>query len=477
MPKGKRYTPLTSYRSPLTFQRTVHLLPLSVPSTSLAYRALVRLGWALAPALAQGRPKVARGLAARDQVLERLRAWSRAHRDPARPLLWMHAASVGEGLQAEVVLNTLRNAHPDWQIAYTHFSSSAESLARRIAADVAEYLPGDRRGDVDVALDALAPRALVFCKLDLWPELATRAARRGIAVGIIAATVSPVSARSRWPSRVLLRPGYRAVSRAGAVSEEDAARLTDLGVPRGNIEVTGDPRFDSALQHARSIRPDDPLLRLGSGGAALVAGSTWSEDEQPLLIAFAAVRAARPDVRLIIVPHEPTPEHLERLDRMATAAGLETPQRLSAGGEPARLMVIDRVGQLATLYAAGQIAFVGGGFGKAGLHSVLEPAACAVPVLFGPAWQSSREAGLLLARRAAAVVAVDFPDWLDLDSLTTGGGASPLAAIWLAMLRNPAHARAAGRRALECVEAGVGAAARNAGLVEDLMESGRANAR
>jgi 3-deoxy-D-manno-octulosonic-acid transferase len=448
-----------------------------VASTSIAYRTLLRLGWALAPALIRGRPKLARGLAARDLVLDRLRAWSRAHRDSARPLLWMHAASVGEGLQAEVVLKVLRQAHPDWQIAYTHFSPSAEALARKIPADVADYLPGDRRADVDAALDALTPSALVFCKLDLWPELATRAAGRGTAVGIIAATVSPVSARSRWPSRALLRPGYRMVTRAGAVSEQDATRLAELGVPPANIEVTGDPRFDSALEHARSIRPDDPLLQLGRGGATLVAGSTWSEDEQPLLTAFGAVRAARPDVRLIIVPHEPTPEHLARLDGLAAASGLEAPQRLSEGGEPARLIVVDRVGLLATLYAAGQIAFVGGGFGKAGLHSVLEPAACGVPVLFGPAWQSSREAGQLLARRAAAVVSVEFPDWLDLDSMTTGGGASPLAAIWLAMLRNPAHAAAAGHRALECVEAGVGAAARNAGLVEHLMESGRVSAR
>jgi 3-deoxy-D-manno-octulosonic-acid transferase len=132
-------------------------------------------------------------------------------------------------------------------------------------------------------------------------------------------------------------------------------------------------------------------------------------------------------------------------------------------------MVVDRVGELSTLYAAGGIAYVGGGFGAAGLHSVLEPAACARPVLFGPAWRSSREAGLLLARRAAVVVSTQFCDWLDLDAMTTQGGASPLAAIWLALLRNPEHARAAGQRGLQCVEAGTGAAARNAALVEGLM--------
>lgn len=440
-----------------------------MPSTSLTYRTLIRLGAALAPVVARTKPKVARGLAARAGVLNRLREWSASHRDARRPLLWIHASSVGEGRQAEAVLGVLRAAHPEWQVAYTHFSPSAEALAAQIGADVADYLPLDRRADVDSALDALRPAALVFCKLDLWPELATRAAARGVRVGIIAATVRPVSARSGRMAGMLLRPGYRVVDLAGAVSEPDAARLAALGVPAARIEITGDPRFDSVLARARAIRPTDPLVALGRGAPTLVAGSTWTEDEQVLLPAFAAVRAARPEVRLILVPHEPTPEHLAQLDATAAQYGLEAPRRLSASSEPAPLMVVDRVGGLSTLYAAGEIAYVGGGFGTAGLHSVLEPAACARPVLFGPAWRSSRDAGLLLAHRAAVVVSPEFCDWLDLDAMTTQAGASPLAAIWLALLRHPEHARAAGQRALQCVEAGVGAAARNAVLVERLM--------
>jgi 3-deoxy-D-manno-octulosonic-acid transferase len=123
---------------------------------------------------------------------------------------------------------------------------------------------------------------------------------------------------------------------------------------------------------------------------------------------------------------------------------------------------------LATLYSGAGLAYVGGGFGTAGLHSVLEPAACGVVVLFGPRGRDNPDAEALLQRRAAAVVSPDFPDWLDLDSQATHAG-SPLAALWLALLRHPAHLRAAGRRGLEYVEAGAGAAARNAGLVERLM--------
>jgi 3-deoxy-D-manno-octulosonic-acid transferase len=448
-----------------------------VPSTSLSYRALVRLGTALAPALARSRPKLGESLSGREGVTDRLRVWADAHRDLARPLLWMHASSVGEGLQAEAVLEVVRTSHPEWQIAYTHFSPSAEALARRQFADVADYLPWDRPADVDAALDALLPTALVFSKLDLWPEITTRAAARGSAVGIVAATVSPVSGRLRWPARALLRPGYAAVTLAGAVSSEDAERLAGLGVPRSHIEVTGDPRFDSVVERVRAIAPDEPLLRFGHGAATLVAGSTWAEDERVLLAAFRAVRASRTDARLIVVPHEPTPEHLAQLDAMAAELGLAPPVRLSAAAGPVPFLVVDCVGVLATLYASARIGFVGGGFGAAGLHSVLEPAACGLPVLFGPRWQSSREAGILIERRGAAVVSPEFPDWLDLDSMATHAGASPLAALWLAMLRNPEHARAAGRRALQCVEAGLGAAARSAGLVERLMARGGASAR
>ena len=87
-------------------------------------------------------------------------------------LVWFHAPSVGEGLQARAILEVLRGRHPDWQIAFTHFSPSAEAAAARQPADVHAYLPADIPADVEAALDALSPNALVFVKLDVWPELA-----------------------------------------------------------------------------------------------------------------------------------------------------------------------------------------------------------------------------------------------------------------------------------------------------------------
>jgi len=439
-----------------------------MPATPLSYRCAAALARGLLPLYSRFHPKAAAALKGREGVLSRLSAWSARERDPGRPLLWMHAPSVGEGLQARAVLQALRAAHPDWQIAFTFFSPSAEPAARQQPADVTDYLPWDLARDCDAALDALQPRALVFSKLDLWPELATRAAARGVAIGMIAATVSPWSGRLRWPARAVLRPGYQTVQAAGAIASEDAERLVRLGVAPSRIEVTGDPRYDSAVERVREV-----TARAGLGGlvsnSTLVAGSTWEADEAVLLPAFRAVRAARPDARLVVVPHEPTPAHLARLEEQARALELPPPVRLSSGQGPAPFLLVDQVGILAGLYPGALAAYVGGGFGSAGLHSVVEPAACAVPVLVGPRWGGSRDAGVLLARRAAVVVSPEFPDWLDLDATSTHAGANPLAAIWLALLRNPGHAAAAGRRGLECVEAGLGAAARSAGLVERLM--------
>ncbi len=429
--------------------------------TSRAYRGVARLARLLVPLVARDR-SVRRAHRGRLGAPGRLAAWAAGHRDPNRPLVWFHAASMGEGLQARAVIERLRSRRPDWQLVFTHFSASAESLAPRLPVDVADYVPYDLPGPCDSVLGALRPDALVFVKTDLWPELATRAAARGTSVLLVAATVSPVSGRGRWPVRPLAAPGYRTVVAAGAIAEADADRLAGLGVPRERIEVLGDPAFDQVVRRAEAVRADDPLLALATPDGTLVAGSTWPADEAVLLRAFRAVRHRRPEAKLVLVPHEPTASHLEALDRRIEGLGLPAATRLSAPSPGWDLLVVDRVGVLATLYGTGMAAYVGGGFGTAGLHSVLEPAAWARPVLIGPRWQSSREAGLLIEAGAATV----------LPAGEDRAGAA-LAERWVAWLADPAGCRAAGAAARAVVEAGLGAADRNAELVERLVRRDR----
>lgn len=424
--------------------------------TSPGYRILARAALGIIPLVAPFNSKLSRGHHGRRGAPGRLSAWATT-RDRSRPLVWFHAPSVGEGLQARAVLERLRRRRPEWLVLYTHFSSSAETFSQRIGADAADYIPYDTPETVRNALSLLEPSALIFTKLDLWPELSTQAAGRGIPVGLIAGTVSPVSGRSRWPSRILIRPGYEALTAAGAVSGEDAARLVALGVNRDRITVTGDPRFDSVLDLIDRIPPDDPILAAAAGAPALIAGSTWPADEAIVLGAFQAVRRSHPEARLILAPHEPTPAHLERAEHLARRLELPPPIRFSTGSR-SQLLLIDQLGVLARLYGAGRLAYVGGGFGRAGLHSVLEPAAWGLPVIHGPRWQSSREAGLLLAAGGGFALPV-----------RREAAVARLTELWRRWLTEEDVRRNTGARAYRVVKEGAGAAEWNAELVERML--------
>src|SRR5438105_8655909 len=322
---------------------------------SLLYRLSIRLGERALPVAARFDKKVARGIEGRRGVAERLAAWARAQRDPKRPLVWVHAPSVGEGLQAKPVLETLRAEQPRWQLAYTFFSPSAERLAKSLPADVADYLPLDRPRHVAAALEALRPAALVFAKLDVWPELTLAAARRGVKLGLISATVAPDSSRLRWPARRWAEAAYRALDRIGTISEEDGRRLEQLGARRSALEVTGDTRYDSVAERAeRFDRTRDPFARLAiapAGTFTIVAGSTWPADEAVVLPAFLDFVAQVPSARLVLAPHEPNPDHLAGITQLAAKLGLPRPVRLSQveHTSPAPVIVVDRVGILADL--------------------------------------------------------------------------------------------------------------------------------
>lgn len=363
---------------------------------------------------------------------------------------------MGEGLQARPIVAALRDADPSLQFAYTFYSPSAEKFAETVGADITDYLPFDGAREADALLDALAPSALVFVKLDVWPLLVARATARKIPVALLSATLSPESGRLGLASRAITRDAYAALSAVGAISEQHAMRLSSIGVRRSVVQVTGDTRFDQVWQRAMSVdRSSTVLSRLASARPTLVAGSTWPADESVLFGAWNAVRAAVPNVRMIIAPHEPTPAHVQPIMGWGAKSGLktETLDGALSEGAHADVIVVDQVGVLGELYALADVAFVGGGFHDAGLHSVIEPAAFGAPVVFGPGHRMSREAGLLLEVHAAK-------------SARTSAELAISLSLWLG---DPARRESAGAKARSVVEEGLGATARSMALVRALL--------
>jgi 3-deoxy-D-manno-octulosonic-acid transferase len=422
-----------------------------------AYEGALQLARAAAVVAPARGGKVLAAFRARRGIRARYQQWNRESRNAERPLVWMHASSVGEGLQARPVLELLRSNHPQLQLAYTFFSPSAEGFARSLDADFAEYLPFDSRGDARVALDSLSPHVLAFSKLDVWPNLVSAARARGVRTALLSATLNDRSRRRSRVSSAFTRDAYSSFDAVGAIDEADAIRLLQLGVREHAITVTGDTRYDQVWARAqRSESRESFLAPLRTDRPTVVAGSTWPADEDHLLPAWIAMRAAVPGARLIIAPHEPTPAHLRRIEKWAAANKLSL-TRASAlpRGAGSDVILVDGVGLLGDLYALADVAFVGGGFHGAGLHSVLEPAAFGVPVLFGPRHEMSRDAGLLLADDAGASVT----------------DASAITARLEALLTRPDTRGAEGARARAIVEKGLGASARSVALMTALLGS------
>ncbi|MFL5385499.1 MAG: 3-deoxy-D-manno-octulosonic acid transferase [Longimicrobiaceae bacterium] len=406
------------------------------------------------PLLARGEGKLARGIRGRRGVVERMEAWARAHRDPARPLAWFHAPSVGEGHQARAVIEAFRALRPDAQVVYTFFSPSAEAFARTVPADFADYLPLDAPGEVRRALDALRPQVIAFSKYDVWPVLTREAKARGVRLLLLSATLPAAAGRLRAPSRALLGPAYARLDAVAAIAAEDAERFGRLGVPPERRSVMGDARFDQVWARAKAVDRTSPLLAPFGGfeGTTLVAGSTWPEDERHLLPAAASLRRSGGALRLILVPHEPTPAHLAAAEKRMDALGLSHARLSSTDAPSAGVVLVDRVGVLGELYALADVAYVGGGFGTAGLHSVLEPAAFGVPVLFGPRHANAREAAELVAAGGAFEVSGETIE-------RTLAGLTDIYEV----------RRGAGAKALTFVETRLGAAARGAELVAGML--------
>ncbi len=413
-----------------------------------------------------GAKKAVRG---RKASRRRFEEWAMEHRDPARPCVWVHAPSVGEALMAQAIIGAVKEARPEVQVGFTHFSPSAERMAHQVGADVWGYMPYDTRTPVRRVLNVVDPDVIAFVRTEVWPVVTREAAQAGAKQVLVNAVLSENSGRLRWLGRSFLEAAYRRLDQVGAVSESHAERYELLGVPPGRIRVTGDARFDQVWDRiearglARLRGEPDAVDRVpdelrpywealdDDGTFTLVAGSTWPADEKVLLPAVGVLKRSRA-FRMVIAPHEPTAPHLEVLERRMERQSLRH-ARLSAlaaaGATAPEVVVVDRLGILADLYALGDAAYVGGGFGADGLHSVVEPAAIGVPVLFGPHHGNAREAGALAAAGGGFVV--EGPGGLE-DRLRE-------------LMDEPIRIQSIGKTARAFVESETGAARRNAEVI------------
>ncbi len=416
------------------------------------YRALSPVAAAAVRLVAPLSPKLGRGVSGRRHALGRLLAAA----DGVAGCLWFHASSVGEYEQARPVIQGLREQGLG-PIAVTHFSPSGVDYAREHpCGDLHDYLPLDTPTAMDALVAAWRPRCLVCVKYDGWPNQILACDRAGVPVILVSASLPPTSGRLLPAARPFFRDVHDRFAAIGTGSEADRRRFVDVLGVRAPVTVTGDTRAEQVIRRFDETADHPAAAALaGWGDRRLVLGSTWPPDEERWLPVLGYLLSAHPGLRIVLAPHEPTPDCLARL--AAALAGAGVPHRtlahaLDDGPGDARCVVVDRVGVLAALYHVADLAYVGGAF-TTGVHSTLEPAVAGVPVLFGPRHHNAEEALELVACGGGRVV-------------ETAADAARHAADLLA---DDDARTTAGRAARSVVDARVGAAERSVRLVLDAM--------
>ncbi len=364
-------------------------------------------------AAARFSPKISEGLAGRRSVFDSITEQLSSARELSQTT-WFHFTSVGEFEQAKPLIEALKD---DVRIVLTYFSPSVHpNVANYPHHDAAIYLPLDTTRNAARLLEIIKPSLLVFSKFDIWPNLVWHAAKRGVPIALIAGTLHPQSKRLALFARSFFRDVHRHISVHCVISQEDAQRFRRICPPFAQIEVTGDTRFDRVYQRAVAVNGAGEFFQGQSTlqRPILIAGSTYLEDERVVLEAYHRLREnALHNLdwnnlpHLILVPHEPTAERIDEIRTQLEHLGLSRVcfSELEEGVDLSEIdvIVIDTVGLLAQLYRLGDIAFVGGSF-HGSVHNVMEPAAMAKPILFGPTIHNAYEAGILRARGAAQLV-------------------------------------------------------------------------
>lgn len=322
--------------------------------------------------------------------------------------IWFHFASLGEFEQGRPVLEKLKETHPGERIVISFFSPSGYEIRKNYhLADVVCYLPLDTAANAKAFVRLIRPKAAVFTKYEFWYHHFEALRENGVPLLLISGIFRPEQVFFKWYGG-FYRKILGLVTHFFVQNEQSAALLKGLGLT--NVSLSGDTRFDRVAQHAGSATAIPLIEDFCAGLPVCIAGSTWPQDEsllERLIQQF-------PGWKFILAPHEVSPAHLRRLREMFPES-LFYSKIKNKEAQGHRVLVIDQIGLLSSIYRYGNLAYIGGGFG-AGIHNTLEAAAFGLPVIFGPKYQKFQEAKDLLMRRAA--ISIDSAESLSAAFLT-----------------------------------------------------------
>jgi 3-deoxy-D-manno-octulosonic-acid transferase len=327
------------------------------------------------------------------------------------PRGWVHAVSVGEAIAAAPLVEGLRSVYPALPLVVTTVTPTGARIVTERFAGMAShrYFPLDFPGAVRRTLTAIDPAFFICMETELWPNTLRALAARGVPTMIANGRLSDRSFRRYRLVRSALRGVLAGITVFGMRSDEDARRIIALGAPAERVVVTGNLKNDAPTDAAGAADLWRRLLGLSREQRVWIAGSTHRGEEEAVLTAHAAAAAEHSGLTLVLAPRHP--ERVGEVLALVSARGYRGVERSRLPAERNRftqdVIVVDTVGELAQMYALGEVVFVGGSLVPRGGHNVLEPALRRKPVLMGPHTDNFREAASLLTASGGAVVVHD----------------------------------------------------------------------
>ncbi len=311
--------------------------------------------------------------------------------DRTKNTIWFHSSSMGEFEQAKPIIEHMKS-NVNLNIIVTFFSPSGYRNSLKYPyADVISYLPFDSLQNTKRFVGLIKPSMVIFMRYDFWPNLVWILNGYKIPMFIVDATMKEKSQRKLPLAKQFHSDLFSNFLKILTISEKDKKSFEDFNIADNILTVVGDTRFDRVYQKSLEAKQKSLFRKeIVEGKKILVIGSSWEADQEVIIPAVKKLIAVLDNVLVVIVPHEPTPKKLEELEY--SLQGVKK-IRFSFKNDytDERIIIVDSIGILLTLYYYADIAYVGGSF-KQGIHNVLEPAVYGIPVVFGPQNTNSREA-------------------------------------------------------------------------------------
>jgi len=308
-----------------------------------------------------------------------------------KKLLWFHCSSLGEYEQARPVMEQLMAQQPEAFVLLTFFSPSGyEAVRHNTRAHAVMYLPLDTAANAQAFVHLLRPVMAAFVKYEFWYNYLKVLNQKGIPVIYF----SVIIRKGHFLLHAIGKPLRRELMQARRLFVQDewsAQRLAAAGF--SNVEMAGDTRIDRVMQVAAAPTVPESFAGWASGKHLLLLGSVWEADMEKIGSDLKRVLNKHPKAAFVVVPHEPGDAWKQQLEKYFPQ------ERICSFSHPeasSRILCVEVMGHLSSLYATAVMAYVGGGFGK-GIHNILEAAVYGIPVMFGPEHRKFAEAQHLLA--------------------------------------------------------------------------------